>query len=122
MGDFCRHEAVDPSFWSRGVGENSGPVAVTRVDVDDGGAGIDSCEPDQPGLPGLVVHRDLRCGRESWVRMASARPIRTPSARLAPVPACRCTPGCSPACRSEEHTSELQSLMRLSYAVFCLKK
>src|SRR3546814_2017637 len=34
----------------------------------------------------------------------------------------------SPACfhcrrnRSEEHTSELQSLMRISYAVFCLKK
>src|SRR3546814_11587868 len=28
----------------------------------------------------------------------------------------------SPAIRSEEHTSELQSLMRISYAVFCLKK
>src|SRR3546814_3304759 len=28
-----------------------------------------------------------------------------------------------PACkRSEEHTSDLQSLMRISYAVFCLKK
>src|SRR3546814_7459871 len=27
-----------------------------------------------------------------------------------------------PAARSEEHTSELQSLMRISYAVFCLKK
>src|SRR3546814_9683788 len=25
-------------------------------------------------------------------------------------------------CRSEEHTSELQSLMRISYAVLCLKK
>src|SRR3546814_10585011 len=25
-------------------------------------------------------------------------------------------------CRSEEHTSELQSLMRISYDVFCLKK
>src|SRR3546814_10858306 len=25
-------------------------------------------------------------------------------------------------CRSEEHTSELQSLMRIPYAVFCLKK
>src|SRR3546814_5974423 len=25
-------------------------------------------------------------------------------------------------CRSEEHTSELQSLMRISYAVFCLNK
>src|SRR3546814_4102076 len=37
--------------------------------------------------------------------------------------------GCDPfavisrtASRSEEHTSELQSLMRISYAVFCLKK
>src|SRR3546814_2459326 len=28
----------------------------------------------------------------------------------------------NPAYRSEEHTSELQSLMRISYAVFCLKK
>src|SRR3546814_5204370 len=28
----------------------------------------------------------------------------------------------SPAPRSEEHTSELQSLMRISYAVFCLQK
>src|SRR3546814_5446375 len=27
-----------------------------------------------------------------------------------------------PVIRSEEHTSELQSLMRISYAVFCLKK
>src|SRR3546814_5915048 len=27
-----------------------------------------------------------------------------------------------PFARSEEHTSELQSLMRISYAVFCLKK
>src|SRR3546814_8995599 len=28
----------------------------------------------------------------------------------------------APCRRSEEHTSELQSLMRISYAVFCLKK
>src|SRR3546814_2027095 len=28
----------------------------------------------------------------------------------------------APCLRSEEHTSELQSLMRISYAVFCLKK
>src|SRR3546814_9573000 len=42
------------------------------------------------------------------------------------------TPGCHTVCatvivercseRSEEHTSELQSLMRISYAVFCLNK
>src|SRR3546814_14180932 len=30
--------------------------------------------------------------------------------------------GSRPLGRSEEHTSELQSLMRISYAVFCLKK
>src|SRR3546814_2535856 len=30
--------------------------------------------------------------------------------------------GFTRAMRSEEHTSELQSLMRISYAVFCLKK
>src|SRR3546814_2817007 len=47
--------------------------------------------------------------------------------------ACRCvkeiSTGCPRQCgvvgaggRSEEHTSELQSLMRISYAVFCLKK
>src|SRR3546814_7335633 len=30
--------------------------------------------------------------------------------------------GISDVARSEEHTSELQSLMRISYAVFCLKK
>src|SRR3546814_10255942 len=32
------------------------------------------------------------------------------------------THGLHYASRSEEHTSELQSLMRISYAVFCLKK
>src|SRR3546814_4394065 len=34
----------------------------------------------------------------------------------------RTAPAAGAALRSEEHTSELQSLMRNSYAVFCLKK
>src|SRR3546814_3788945 len=34
----------------------------------------------------------------------------------------RAIPHCLVLARSEEHTSELQSLMRISYAVFCLKK
>src|SRR3546814_4731553 len=34
----------------------------------------------------------------------------------------RCLFEAALSCRSEEHTSELQSLMRISYAVFCLKK
>src|SRR3546814_6814690 len=32
------------------------------------------------------------------------------------------SPHCATQFRSEEHTSELQSLVRISYAVFCLKK
>src|SRR3546814_1195638 len=40
---------------------------------------------------------------------------RTPEALLREIERCR-------GMRSEEHTSELQSLMRISYAVFCLKK
>src|SRR3546814_1057132 len=35
---------------------------------------------------------------------------------------CRQPGTCSPTRKSEEHTSELQSLMRISYAVFCLQK
>src|SRR3546814_4471946 len=37
-------------------------------------------------------------------------------------PSCRLFAPASAERRSEEHTSELQSLMRISYAVFCLKK
>src|SRR3546814_5363952 len=61
---------------------------------------------DWPGLlgqpPQLVVLRQL---------IAVAERLRT----LAQAPS-------AAAARSEEHTSELQSLMRISYAVFCLKK
>src|SRR3546814_6805184 len=39
---------------------------------------------------------------------------------LSMLPRTDCSQGEKP--RSEEHTSELQSLMRISYAVFCLKK
>src|SRR3546814_1216489 len=43
--------------------------------------------------------------------------------RIRPPPPCRPEQGSvQTARRSEEHTSELQSLMRISYAVFCLKK
>src|SRR3546814_9250692 len=41
--------------------------------------------------------------------------------RVHDVTDCRARP-CGPRGRSEEHTSALQSLMRISYAVFCLKK
>src|SRR3546814_3676029 len=57
----------------------------------------------------LALHR-------SWVAMSSPLSRSWISNWLS----CALTP--TRACRSEEHTSELQSLMRISYAVFCLKK
>src|SRR3546814_9477923 len=48
-----------------------------------------------------------------------ARPLRFFTERSRPS-SITAIPGVLP--RSEEHTSELQSLMRISYAVFCLKK
>src|SRR3546814_12825446 len=47
-------------------------------------------------------------------------PHRFPEGRMLQIPISR--NAMTATCRSEEHTSELQSLMRISYAVFCLKK
>src|SRR3546814_9958187 len=47
---------------------------------------------------------------------------RTDRHHLAAVVACAQVADVLHVVRSEEHTSELQSLMRISYAVFCLKK
>src|SRR3546814_10653775 len=61
------------------------------------------------------------------LRGAGRTPRRRPHPRTARVPVHHSALGGTPARaafahRSEEHTSELQSLMRISYAVFCLKK
>src|SRR3546814_10402804 len=58
-----------------------------------------------------ALRRGFRDGQCRWLRCAQAR-----RGRLHPRP---CIEG---GWRSEEHTSELQSLMRISYAVLCLKK
>src|SRR3546814_5036618 len=51
-----------------------------------------------------------------WQSRVTASPLRS----LVPAP--RCNWDVALRRRSEEHTSELQSIMRISYAVFCLKK
>src|SRR3546814_3597378 len=57
-------------------------------------------------------------------RVDRARPAQPAPARLVADPAVqpRLRHRLIAIVRSEEHTSELQSLMRISYAVFCLKK
>src|SRR3546814_10156487 len=69
----------------------------------------------------------------SWYRSSTCRGYGDVRHRRCASWACRRRAGGSRCCdegrgdqfdpiRSEEHTSELQSLMRISYAVFCLKK
>src|SRR3546814_16570441 len=60
-------------------------------------------------FPYTTLFRSRRTARSASRRPRSAASLPPASSRLMPG-------------RSEEHTSELQSLMRISYAVFCLKK
>src|SRR3546814_9830320 len=71
-------------------------------------AALARSQPDMPDIRAIERRRLLPQAEA----LLAAEP-RT----IAAIPAPR-----SPAGRSEEHTSELQSLMRISYAVFCLKK
>src|SRR3546814_7586082 len=88
----------------------------------------DVCSSDLPRCRGA---RAQRLRQEVYCRLQRARPdfsgerrIRRRTTRMgrgASLPILR-MPGQFGRFRSEEHTSELQSLMRISYAVFCLKK
>src|SRR3546814_2826915 len=74
------------------------------------------------GRRGGAGPADARAGLDpGFVGGAAAQPgrARDDGDRLGSVQR-ECRP--ASAARSEEHTSELQSLMRISYAVFCLKK
>src|SRR3546814_2157360 len=71
--------------------------------------------------------RHTRCALVTGVQTC-ALPICSPARSKASatsrqsISATSCARSVRPCRRSEEHTSELQSLMRISYAVFCLKK
>src|SRR3546814_3457550 len=64
-----------------------------------------------------VIFDGEREPRHKRVPAGIGKPRSNSSALMTPRPARWTSIG-----RSEEHTSELQSLMRISYAVFCLKK
>src|SRR3546814_5910814 len=70
-------------------------------------------------LPGSCdCHRHCGRGRRRGRRLRRDR-LGDDGISLPTTPHCAQQPQSG---RSEEHTSELQSLMRISYAVFCLKK
>src|SRR3546814_5813936 len=60
-------------------------------------------------MRGVVSHRSVSHHNAARWRLSPLPPVPRESAARS-------------RSRSEEHTSELQSLMRISYAVFCLKK
>src|SRR3546814_6914866 len=68
-----------------------------------------------PSSPRSRSERQVAHGHPSRSAISPTR-ATWPSANRTVTPSSRLTS------RSEEHTSELQSLMRISYAVFCLKK
>src|SRR3546814_3869621 len=82
---------------------------------------------DSEGIfPSILGHEGAGIVREVGPGVTSVKPddhvipLYTPECRQ-----CKsCLSGKTNLCtaRSEEHTSELQSLMRISYAVFCLNK
>src|SRR3546814_4339016 len=74
-----------------------------------------------PYTPLFRSYRDHADRREQPHRRIGRCRATGGNRAAAPVP--RAARGTAPRpARSEEHTSELQSLMRISYAVFCLKK
>src|SRR3546814_6396441 len=87
---------------ARGIG--CGPSEGVLGIVPSRWIGILRCEP--------ILHRHNN--RFGLVRHQPHRPVRSRDAARHPSAALEI--------RSEEHTSELQSLMRISYAVFCLTK
>src|SRR3546814_7266554 len=100
---------------------------VVRPDLDA------ACSHDHPSRfhqdgDDLAAGVPLLCPSPGSCTGASPRvkPGRPHFERPAPNRGLRQRPGGATQCtgrgRSEEHTSELQSLMRISYAVFCLKK
>src|SRR3546814_4471494 len=65
------------------------------------------------------LHAGMSMGRNEYGIARQKLGLPTVKLRLA---AAAMDENILPVGRSEEHTSELQSLMRISYAVFCLKK
>src|SRR3546814_2960753 len=85
---------------------------------------LDTLDSALPGGHAVVSLNDLHVA-DSDVLGEVGQGLRYAQVRLAPARLTHCmrwTGAARRAHRSEEHTSELQSLMRTSYAVFCLKK
>src|SRR3546814_8311447 len=100
------------SWRKEGLGPPGFPASATR--------------PDPRPLPALLSVREARrrsgARRTRGLRSAVHGEYEDRHERAASVSKSCVYGGAAARHRSEEHTSELQSLMRISYAVFCLRK
>src|SRR3546814_8625513 len=82
-------------------------------------AAISSTEATESG-PGRPDARDQKAGNSPEPKVTTGTPRVSSTSRVFGISRIALPP--AQTTRSEEHTSELQSLMRISYAVFCLQK
>src|SRR3546814_6374828 len=86
------------------------PFGLAHVDPGRGGAHLAGAQHGrQAEVPRHVLEQPVHFPVKRLERVALRRAPAPSAGKQGPL-------------RSEEHTSELQSLMRISYAVFCLKK
>src|SRR3546814_1722955 len=91
----------------------SGPAATSDKN---GAAPAPGAETSSPKR--MLVYRDPQCGCcEAWADIARKAGYDVTVENRSDMAAVKTRYG-----RSEEHTSELQSLMRISYAVFCFEQ
>src|SRR3546814_5661120 len=78
--------------------------------------------PGDEGRSGRFPHQALPAGGSSGGYLESHQAGHRDASRACRERPSQSAPGAAAAARSEAHTSELQSQMRISYAVFCLKQ
>src|SRR3546814_10345021 len=95
---------------------------VCSSDLEEGGSRVLSFREKGPGDEGLINGGFFACEPEIFDLIENDQTVLEESPMSSLVAKGKLASHRHHGFRSEEHTSELQSLMRISYAVFCLKK
>src|SRR3546814_7983892 len=112
-----------PAFAGEGaekIAAEAAPATACCCHAADSASSASTCSASCFGVASVLSSSIASTGPTHAGQPALQSQAATSSRARCPSSPCRCHSGSLR--RSEEHTSELQSLMRISYAVFCLKK